>query len=144
MGSAAGEAAGEAAGGRATGRGGRGGGRRAAGGPATLAYLEFTLAVLEPAGLDAGSVLESMALLNGFVINLVRAELADRDAASADPALVAEAGERLRLLLESGRYPRFAAALAGGEPGVDLGEHFDRLVDRVMDGLIRPGGQGSS
>ncbi|MGH3396536.1 MAG: TetR/AcrR family transcriptional regulator C-terminal domain-containing protein, partial [Streptosporangiaceae bacterium] len=109
-------------------------------GPATLAYLEFMLAVLEPAGLDAGSALESIGLLNGFVINLVRAELADRDAASADPALVAEAGERLRLLLESGRYPRLAAALASGEPGVDLGEHFDRLVDRVVDGLIRPGG----
>ena len=107
-------------------------------GPATLAYLEFTLAVLEPTGLDAGPVLESMALLNGFVINLVRSELADREAAKADPVLVAEAGERLRLLLESGRYPRFAAALAGGAPGVDLAEHFDRLVDRVMDGLIRP------
>jgi hypothetical protein len=96
--------------------------------------------VLEPGGLDAGAVLESMALLNGFVVNLVRSELADRDAARTDPALVAEAGQRLRLLLESGRYPRFAAALAGGgEPGIDLGEHFDRLVDRVLDGLIRPG-----
>jgi AcrR family transcriptional regulator len=108
-------------------------------GPGTLAYLEFTLAALEPTGLDAGRILESTALLNGFVINLVRSELADRDAASADPAQLAEAGERLRLLLESGRYPRFAAALASGEPGIDLGDQFDRLVDRVIDGLIRPG-----
>jgi AcrR family transcriptional regulator len=108
-------------------------------GPATLAYLEFMLAVLEPAGLDAGSALESTGLLNGFVINLVRAELADAEAAGADPALAAAAGERLRELLATGLYPRFAAALAsGGEPGIDLGEHFDRLVDRVVDGLIRP------
>ena len=109
-------------------------------GPGTLAYLEFTLAVLERIGLEAGAALESTALLNGFVVNLVRSELADAEAAGADPALAAEAGERLRELLASGLYPRFAAALAGGgEPGVDLGEHFDRLIDRVLDGLIRPG-----
>ena len=69
-------------------------------GPATLAYLEFTLAVLEPAGLDAGSVLESMALLNGFVINLVRSELADREVVL--PPLAEGDGELLDLALGLG------------------------------------------
>ena len=111
-------------------------------GPATLDYLEFNLAALEPTGLDAGAILETVALLNGFVINLVRSELADSEAARADPALGAAAAERLRELLASGRYPRFAAALArGGETGMDLGAHFERLIDRAVDGLIRPGGR---
>jgi AcrR family transcriptional regulator len=107
-------------------------------GPATLAYLEFTLAALEPTGLDAGTRLETVALLNGFVINLVRSELTDREAAGTDPAQAAASGERLLELLATGRYPRFAAAIAGAEPGLDLAAHFERLVDRVLDGLITP------
>jgi hypothetical protein len=105
-------------------------------GPATLAYLEFTLAVLEPTGLDAGTRLETVALLTGFVINLVRSELADRDA-PPDPAQAAASIARLQQLLATGRYPRFAATVAsGGEPGIDLAAHFDRLVDRALDGLV--------
>jgi AcrR family transcriptional regulator len=105
-------------------------------GPATLAYLEFTLAALEPTGLDAGTRLETAALLTGFVINLVRAELADRDA-PAGPAEAAASQARLAELLATGRSPRFAAAIAvSGPPGIDLSENFERLVDRVLNGLI--------
>jgi AcrR family transcriptional regulator len=104
--------------------------------PATLAYLEFTLAALEPTALDAGTRLETVALLTGFVVNLVRSELADRDAVP-DPAQAAASVARLQELLATGRYPRFAAALAsGGAPGIDLSAHFDRLVDRMLEGLI--------
>ena len=105
-------------------------------GPATLAYLEFTLAALEPTGLDAGTRLEAVGLLNGFVINLVRAELADRDA-PARPETAAASQARLVELLATGRYPRFAAAIAaGGPPAIDLSANFERLVDRVLDGLL--------
>ena len=105
-------------------------------GPATLAYLEFTLEALEPTGLDAATGLETAALLTGFVTNLVRAELADRDA-PASPAAAAASQARLAELLATGRYPRFAAAVSAGDPaGLDLSENFERLVDRVLDGLI--------
>jgi AcrR family transcriptional regulator len=105
-------------------------------GPATLAYLEFTMAALDPAGLDAATCLETVGLLNGLVLNLVRAELADRDA-PADPAATAASQARLAELLATGRYPRFAAAVsAGGPPGIDLAENFERLVGRLLDGLI--------
>jgi AcrR family transcriptional regulator len=109
-------------------------------GPATLAYLEFTLGALEPTGLDAGSRLEAVALLNGLVINLVRAELADQDAPPS-PEAVAAGQARLGELLATGRYPRFAAAVADSGPlaPMDLSANFDRLVDRVLDGLIGPG-----
>jgi len=105
-------------------------------GPAALAFLEFALAVLEPAGLDAAAALETISLLVGFVVNLARAELADRDA-PVDPAEAAAQSVRLQQLLATGRYPRFTAAVArGGEPGIDLTAHFERLLDRVIDGLI--------
>ncbi len=110
-------------------------------GPATLAYLEFMLAALEPAGLEPGAILETVALLNGFVINLARAELVERDA--IDPAQAAADGARLGELLASGRYPRFAAAIsASGPPRAELAAEFDRLLDRIIDGLIpgRPAG----
>jgi AcrR family transcriptional regulator len=106
-------------------------------GPTTLAYLEYTLAALEPTGLDAGTRLETVALLNGFVANLVRSELADRDAGEVDPARAMARSARLQELLATGRYTRFTAAAAGGgETGIDLSAHFDRLVDRILDGLI--------
>jgi AcrR family transcriptional regulator len=105
-------------------------------GPATLAFLEFTLGALEPAGVAAPAALEAVALLNGLVINLVRAELADRDD-PASPAAAEASQARLAELLATGRYPRFTAAITrSGPPGIDLAENFERLVDRMLDGLI--------
>ena len=72
-------------------------------GPATLTYLEFTLAALAPTGLDAGACLEAVALLNGFVANLVQAELADRDAQVGSAAAAESA--RLRDLLSLAGSP---------------------------------------
>jgi hypothetical protein len=42
-------------------------------------------------------------------------------------------------LLATGRYPRFAAAVAdGGEPeAFEPATHFDRLLDKILDGLVR-------
>ncbi len=108
-------------------------------GPAILAYLEFALGALEPTGLPAGVRLETVAMLNGFVANFVQSELTSRAAATPDPARAAAESARLRELLATGRYRRFAAALAqGGPPAMDLAEHFERLLDRILDGLIQP------
>jgi AcrR family transcriptional regulator len=107
-------------------------------GPATLALLEFALVALEPAGLSARHRLETISLVNGFVMNIVRAEL-DGRAATADPQRQAGQSAMLPELLATGRYPRFAAAIAGaGEPETfDPAAHFDRLLDRILDGLVR-------
>jgi AcrR family transcriptional regulator len=108
-------------------------------GPATLALLEFALGALEPAGLSVADRLETISLINGFVLNIVRAELAAR-AAAADPQQQASQFAMLPELLATGRYPRFAALIAqGGQPDTfDLAVHFDRLLDRILDGLVRP------
>ena len=64
-----------------------------------------------------------------------------------DETQVAAAPERqaaqfamLPELLATGRYPRFAAAIAqGGQPETfDPAAHFDRLLDKLLDGLVRP------
>jgi AcrR family transcriptional regulator len=110
-------------------------------GPATLALLEFALGALEPAGLSIRDRLETISLVNGFVLNIVHAELAGR-AAETDPRHQAAQYEMLPELLATGRYPRFAAAIArGGQPETfDPAAHFDRLLDRILDGLVRAPG----
>lgn len=110
-------------------------------GPGTLAVLEFALGALEPAGLPAAARLEAFAIINGFVISLVRTELASQGA--PDPAQAAAQVTPLGELLATGRYPRFAAALAqGGPQATDLGSEFGRLLDRILDGLIGPASEG--
>ena len=105
-------------------------------GPAIVAVLEFALGALEPTGLDGEAKLETFGLVNGFVAGMVRAEIIGRSAAAPDPAQAARLGE----LLASGRYPRFAAALAqGGPPVRDVTDRFEPLLDRILDGLVQPG-----
>jgi AcrR family transcriptional regulator len=115
-------------------------------GPGTLAVLEFALGALEPTGLLAAARLETFALVNGFVIAMVRTELAaaPERAAAPDPAQAAAQLARLQELLATGQYPRFAAALGEGGPVVsdpasaDPAAQFDRILDRILDGLIGP------
>jgi AcrR family transcriptional regulator len=106
-------------------------------GPATLELLEFALGALEPTGLSARDRLETIALVNGFVLNIVRAELESR--AAVDPQHQAAQYAMLPELLATGRYPRFAAAMTeGGQPETfDPAVHFDRLLDRILDGVVR-------
>ncbi|HVT71122.1 MAG TPA: TetR/AcrR family transcriptional regulator C-terminal domain-containing protein, partial [Trebonia sp.] len=68
--------------------------------------------------------------------NFVRTELANQ---AAEPAVRARQFAQLPELLATGRYPRFAAAVAqGGEPqAMDLAANFDRLLDKLLDGLVR-------
>jgi AcrR family transcriptional regulator len=105
-------------------------------GPGTLALLEFALGALEPTGLSARDRLETIAMLNGFVLFSVGAELAG----APDPEQSARQFAMLPELLATGRYPRFAEAMAGeGEPETfDPTAHFDRLIDKILDGLVRP------
>jgi hypothetical protein len=107
-------------------------------GPAILAVLEWVLGVLEPTGLSIGAQLETFGLVNGFVIGMVRTELIGQAAGAPDLAQA----ERLAGLLATGRYPRFAAAMALGgtpaDPTADLIGQFDRLLDLILDGLVHP------
>ena len=76
-------------------------------------------------------------MFNWFVGDVVRGELAARAAPPRDSEqAVAQAGQ-LGELLATGRYPRFAAAVAQSRPpDPDAPPYFDRLLDRILDGLI--------
>jgi AcrR family transcriptional regulator len=102
-------------------------------GPAILAPIEWALGALEPTGLSAQERLEAIAMLNWFVGGMVRGELAAR----AAPPPAPEQARQLAELLATGRYPRFAAVVAqSGPPEPEIRPHFDRLLDRILDGLI--------
>jgi AcrR family transcriptional regulator len=109
-------------------------------GPAVLAQIEWTLGVLEPTGLSAQERLTTIAMLNWFVGGMVRGELAARAAPPPDSEQAKAQAGQLAEALATGRYPRFAAAIAqSGPPDPDVRPHFDRLLDRVLDGLIGAG-----
>jgi AcrR family transcriptional regulator len=106
-------------------------------GPAVLAPIEWALGVLEPTGLSARERLETIAMFNWFIGDLVRGELAAHAAPPADSEQAAAQAGQLAELLASGRFPRFAAAVTQpSPPDPDARPHFDRLLDRLLDGLI--------
>jgi AcrR family transcriptional regulator len=106
-------------------------------GPAMLAQLEWALGALEPTGLSAGERLETIAMLNWFIGNIVRGELATRAAPPPQSEQAAAQAEQMAELLATGRYPRFAAAITQSKPPEpDARPHFERLLDRILDGLI--------
>jgi AcrR family transcriptional regulator len=106
-------------------------------GPAVLAPIEWALGVLEPTGLPAQERLEMIAMFNWFVGDVVRGELAARAAPPPDSEQAVAQARRLGELLATGSYPRFAAAVAQSRPpDPDARPPFDRLLDRILDGLI--------
>lgn len=102
-----------------------------------LAHLEWMLEALEPTGLPARERLETIAMLNWFIAGIVRGELAASAAPPPGSEHAATQTRQLTDLLATGRYPRFASAVAqSGPPDHDVGAHFDRLLDRILDGLV--------
>lgn len=99
-------------------------------GPNAAAYLDRALGALEAADADTRTKLETIGVLNALVVMLARAEL-------AGPAPAAGSLERLAA---DGRHPHLAAALADSSPAPpeDPGAAFDRVVSRVLTGLIPP------
>lgn len=108
-------------------------------GPNALAALEYALAVLAPVGLEAPARLETFSLLTGFVASHVSYELAQERAVEAggptSGELLDAQARYLRSVATEGRYPHLAQALA--VPGPDSAPQavFDRLLDRMIDGL---------
>ncbi|MCX5379219.1 TetR/AcrR family transcriptional regulator [Streptomyces sp. NBC_00091] len=109
--------------------------------PHALRYLEHSLACLEPLEVPGGEKLELIAAINGTVATFVAGELALAERARSLPwSEAAEQGVRMAWLgsrLETGEYPRLAAALTEGTPvtaaGADLTAAFDRAVSRLLE-----------
>ncbi|PBC70419.1 TetR family transcriptional regulator [Streptomyces sp. TLI_235] len=108
-------------------------------GPNTLVVLDHVLAVMTPTGLDAQARLETFSLLTGFVASHVSYELAQERAieeAGRTPGEILDAQTRyLRAAVARGDHAHLAQALAA--PGGDQNPQavFDRLLDRVINGI---------
>ncbi|WP_185031123.1 TetR/AcrR family transcriptional regulator [Streptomyces candidus] len=120
-------------------------------GPCGLAYLEYALRALAPAGLPGPVQLEVVAVMNALVAQFARTE-------QQDP--VPDAGRRaaqaayLSSAAAGGEHPHLAAALAGqiGQAGqADAAQAtteaagvgaavFRRTMRRVLDALVLPRG----
>ncbi|MCD0446835.1 TetR/AcrR family transcriptional regulator [Glycomyces sp. A-F 0318] len=100
-------------------------------GPNAADYLDRALGVLESAETDTRTKFEAIGVLNALVVMLVRAETAGADRDAAGPAALAR-------LAAEGRRPHLAAALADPAPAPPEGpgEAFDRVVSRVLTGLV--------
>lgn len=110
-------------------------------GPNTLKALDHALALLEPTELPAQDRLEAFALVSGFVASHVGYEVAQEQALgrTGDAKQFAESNARyLAQAVESGAYPHLAQAMAasGAEPAPDPDVTFERLLARVINGLM--------
>ncbi|OKH98110.1 regulator [Streptomyces sp. CB02923] len=109
-------------------------------GPNTLAVLEYALTVLAPTDLDAQAGLEIFSLLSGFVASHVTHELAQEEATGGTGRAFHDAQARyLRSAAVTDAHPKVAEALTapGGAPSPDA--TFDRLLNRMLDGLTAAG-----
>ncbi|GAA2399527.1 TetR/AcrR family transcriptional regulator C-terminal domain-containing protein [Actinomadura vinacea] len=103
-------------------------------GPNLLAFMEHTLAILEPTGRDGPSLLEIIALLTGFIGSHVLHERT-QERAGTDPQHNAEAQSRyLHKAVAAYDLPRLAALLAAPDqvPPPD----FEQLLNRMIEGLL--------
>ncbi|KJK56149.1 TetR/AcrR family transcriptional regulator [Saccharothrix sp. ST-888] len=108
-------------------------------GPNTLAVLDHALAVLTPTGLDAQARLETFTLLTGFVASHMSYELAQERAIEATgrtPGEILDAQARyLCSAVANGNYPHLAQTLAAPSGHQSPQAVFDRLLDRVINGI---------
>lgn len=112
-------------------------------GPNVLRYLEFCLSAMQPTGLESGAMLEVIALVNASVASYVSSEIAGererrRTGRTAEQQRAA-AEPYMRSVIESGKYPLFTRAITEGAAALDADAQFERMVRRLLDGLVAAG-----
>src|SRR5918998_2926800 len=104
-------------------------------GPRAVDQLEYALAALTDLDVAAGLKLEAVAMLNGIVALAVRTELAVGDTTASWSAAQAEF---LGAVVSAGGHPHLAAALAEAGPGTTDDDLLDRILPRMLAGLLEP------
>jgi hypothetical protein len=86
--------------------------------------------------------MELVALLTGFVANAVQYEVAQTELARRTGRSVAESASAevgyLLAAANSGRYPNLANAFRQPASAAAPGDPFDRLLTKVLSGLLPP------
>lgn len=107
-------------------------------GPNGLRYLDFALSILERAGVTPAAGMEIVPLLNGFAYTYAETAGAGTDGGDFIERWRADQASYLAGVLASGDYPHLARAMSTPAEPTDADEVFDRTLDRLIDGLVRP------
>lgn len=111
-------------------------------GPCGLDYLEFALGALAPVRMTGPAKLEAVAVLGALVAMLSRAALQSCRSSTARQSAQAA---YLSTAARNGAHPLLAEALAGppaahpgADPAQEAPELFERVIRRVLAGLLAP------
>jgi AcrR family transcriptional regulator len=110
-------------------------------GPNAVRYVDYFLGLLAGSGLDTGTKMEVLGMINGFAISYggMEAALAEERARTGitEQEQVAAQVAPLVSAAASGRYPNLAAALgAPAPPPRDAADIFESCVTRLIDGAL--------
>lgn len=106
-------------------------------GPNAIRFLENALALLEDVAADPAVKLEAIAVFSGLVRLLVGFELERHSSRESVSQWQADQAAYLAHVAADGEHPRLAAALAGAGDPSESRPVFDRVLERVVPGLLR-------
>ncbi|MEO6085132.1 MAG: TetR/AcrR family transcriptional regulator [Umezawaea sp.] len=108
-------------------------------GPNVLRYSEYTLSLLDQAGLDDRTMMETMPRVNVLIASQVNAEMANAEAIRASGVLAERWYEaqaaHLRSVLESGEFPLVSRVFTAGIPQADPDEWLEHSLDLLLDSI---------
>ncbi|MEU8840351.1 TetR/AcrR family transcriptional regulator [Streptomyces roseus] len=115
-------------------------------GPHAVTYLEHALSALADLDVSPRTKLEAIAILNAVISTLTRAEVIQRLAGQAVPQWQQAQAEFLTQVATAGHHPHLATALTGQPPEVEDSSEsfFDRILTRVLTGLLQPDDIGAA
>ncbi|MFJ9522129.1 TetR/AcrR family transcriptional regulator [Kitasatospora sp. NPDC101801] len=115
-------------------------------GPHAVTHLEHALAALADVDVSPRTKLEAVAILHAVVSTLTRAELVQHVAGQTVPQWQQAQAEYLTQVALTGRHPHLTAALTGQPPEAEDSSEalFDRILTRVLTGLLQPDDIGAS
>lgn len=115
-------------------------------GPHAVTYLEHALAALADLDVSPRTKLEAVAILSAVVSALTRAEVIQNLAGQTVPQWQLAQAEYLTQVAMAGHHPHLATALTGKSPEVEDSPEslFDRILTRVLTGLLQPDDIGAA
>lgn len=101
------------------------------------AYLEHTLAILAPGGVDDRTALEAVAVFTAVIRLLCQRDHRRQHTDASDSSRESNVAERMTAVAATGAYPHLEAALGDAGP---VHDQFDRVLRRVITGLTSDDG----
>lgn len=108
-------------------------------GPNVIRYSEYFLSLLDQAGLDSRTMMETMPRVNVMISSLVNAEVMDAEAVRASGVTPEQwytaQFAHLRSILATGEHPLFAKVFGAGIPPAEPDEWLAHSLDLLLDSI---------